>query len=196
MVVVAGRGGLRGAVAGVANCQSANPRLSRHLRSFSTISTNNVQLQDAVIKSQPALRRLLIAADREMWRRPTILVLQIAGWGDGRTRQKITRATHEVVLSLQDWPLIDRFLAQTGLSLEPQPPQTQFPGGTRLANATAPLETLRYLLRARSATAIAAVAGDRPPPALHQLIAMNPTFPLVRLTDMSHEKLSEWSSGC
>ena len=44
-------------------------------------TTNNIQLQDAVIKAQPALRHLPNATAPEIRHRASLLVQQIAGWG-------------------------------------------------------------------------------------------------------------------
>ena len=56
-------------------------------------TTNDVQLQDAVIKGQPALRHLLRAPDPEIRRRATVLVQKIAGWGMVELAKQITSAT-------------------------------------------------------------------------------------------------------
>ena len=50
-------------------------------------TTDNHQLQYAVMKAQPALRQLLGATDPEIRRRTTVLVQKIAAWGAGGTRK-------------------------------------------------------------------------------------------------------------
>jgi len=55
-------------------------------------TTNNVQLQDAVIKAQLAIRHLLSAPDPEIRKRATVLVQKIAGWGMVELAKQITSA--------------------------------------------------------------------------------------------------------
>ena len=56
-------------------------------------TTNDVQLQDAVTKAQPALRCLISAPDPAARRRATVLVQKIAGWGMVELAKQITSAT-------------------------------------------------------------------------------------------------------
>jgi len=56
-------------------------------------TTNEVQLHDAVMKAQPALRHLLRAPDPDIRRRATVLVQKIAGWGMVELARQITSAT-------------------------------------------------------------------------------------------------------
>jgi hypothetical protein len=50
------------------------------LESILDNTTNDAQLQDAVLKAQPALRQLLSAPDPEIRRRATSLIQKIAVW--------------------------------------------------------------------------------------------------------------------
>jgi hypothetical protein len=56
-------------------------------------TTNNVQLQDAVMKAQLAIRHLLSAPNPEIRKRATVLVQKIAGWGMVELAKQITSAT-------------------------------------------------------------------------------------------------------
>jgi hypothetical protein len=53
-------------------------------------TTNDIQLQHAVIKAQSALRHLLGATDTEIRRRTTVLVQKIAAWGMVELAKQIT----------------------------------------------------------------------------------------------------------
>lgn len=56
-------------------------------------TTNAVQLQDTVMKAQPALRHLLRMPDPEIRHRTELLVQKIAGWGMVELAKQITSAT-------------------------------------------------------------------------------------------------------
>jgi hypothetical protein len=63
------------------------------LESILDNTTNDAQLQDAVMKAQPALRQLLSAPDAEIRRRAAALIQKIAGWGMVELAKQIASAT-------------------------------------------------------------------------------------------------------